>query len=107
MRDGEKLTLSAVLKEPQRKEKQVVTLHPALSGATLANLDNNNGVQITQIRQGSMAEQYGLQVSDIIIGINRTQINNLEALQRMIKSSPALVALNIKRGDQHLFLILD
>jgi len=107
IRDGRKVTLSAVLKEPQIKGKQALSLHPALSGATLTSLSNNKGVKITQVIQGSMAEQYGLQVSDVIIGINRTQINNLEALQKMIKSSPALVALNIKRGDQHLYLILD
>ncbi len=107
IREGRKLTLSAVLKEPQIKEKDPASLHHALSGATLTNLSNNKGVKITHVIQGSTAEQYGLQVSDIIIGINRTKINNLEALQKMIKSSPALVALNIKRGDQHLYLILE
>ncbi|MCP4322865.1 MAG: Do family serine endopeptidase [Alteromonadales bacterium] len=107
IREGRKLTLSAVLKEPQIKEKDPASLHHALSGATLTNLSNNKGVKITHVIQGSTAEQYGLQVSDIIIGINRTKINNLEALQKMIKSSPALVALNIKRGDQHLYLIIE
>lgn len=106
-RDGKKKVLSAVLKAPQQASKQTTLLHPALSGATLIDMPNNKGVKITQVKQGSVAERHGLQTSDIIIGINRNKIKSLNALQKMLSATPSLVALNIKRGDQRLYIILE
>jgi len=112
IREGKTLNLEAQLKaskqaQQQREEKQAATLHPALSGAQLSNTPNQQGVKITRVTPNSLAERYGLQASDIIIGINRTRINDLEAMQKMIESSPAVIALNIKRADQYLYVILE
>ena len=107
IRDGKQLIRTALLKESKAKQQQTVVLHPALAGATFANVANNKGVIVKQIMPGSMAERYGLQVSDIIVGINRTKIKSYDALQKMLSSAPSLVALNIKRGDQYLYLILE
>ncbi|PKF62814.1 serine endoprotease DegQ [Psychromonas sp. psych-6C06] len=108
VRDGDTLTRNAILQDPaQIQQKQAATVHPALNGATLANLGKRKGVEVVAITQGSMAERYGLQVSDVIIGINRTRITDLDSLQKMIESAPAVVALNIKRGNQHLYIILE
>lgn len=110
IREGERLTREAILKAPQQvrqKEKQAVLLHPALSGAILANTKNEKGVLIKQVEVGSVAERYGLQPADVIIGINRTTIKNLAALQNMLESAPAMIALNIKRAEKHLYIVLD
>lgn len=110
IRDGNTLTYEAQLKgakQTLQQEKPVAPLHPALSGAVLSNMPNHQGVKITQVRKGSMADRYGLKTSDIIIGINRTRINDLDALKKMIESAPALIALNIKRADQYQYIILD
>lgn len=107
IRDNKQLILEAMLKKTQHTVKKTTLLHPALLGATLANTEHNQGVQVTQVTPGSMAERYGIQTSDIIIGINRTETKNLDALQKMMKSAPALVALNIKRDSQYLYLILE
>jgi Do/DeqQ family serine protease len=107
IRDGKQLQLEAVLKKPSLQAKKVAILHPALSGATIVNSESNQGVQITKITPGSIAERYGLKAGDIIVGINRAKIKNLNALQKMLSSAPAFVALNINRGDQHLYLILE
>ena len=107
IRDGKQLIRTALLQEPKAKHQQTVVLHPALAGATFANMANNQGVIVKQVIAGSMAERYGLQVSDIIVAINRTKIKNHDALQEMLNSEPSLIALNIKRGDQYLYLILE
>ncbi|WP_022940138.1 DegQ family serine endoprotease [Psychromonas hadalis] len=109
IRDGKSIVLQATLKPPQAQPKGQTShvLHPALSGAMLTNKANNQGVTIKQVQQGSMAEHVGLQRADIIIGINRTLIHNIDELQQMIDSQPAALALNIKRGEQHLYLMLD
>jgi Do/DeqQ family serine protease len=107
IRDGKELIREAVLKAAKLQKQKVQILHPALSGASLANTSNNQGVQIKEIAKDSMAERYGLQASDIIVGINKVKIKNLDALQQMISSAPSLIALNIKRGDQSLYIILE
>jgi Do/DeqQ family serine protease len=107
IRDGKKLTREAVLKAAKPQKQKVEILHPALSGASLTNAPNNQGVQIKKIVKGSMAERYGLQALDTIIGINKTKIKNLDELHQMISSAPSLIALNIKRGDQSLYIILE
>tara|TARA_R110001583_G_scaffold26571_9_gene95866 strand:- start:8515 stop:9870 length:1356 start_codon:yes stop_codon:yes gene_type:complete len=110
IRDGDSLMLDAVLQDSQEQVQQIKKaklLHPALSGATLVNEPNNQGVQITEVTEDSMAERYGLQADDIIIGINRAKINNLDDLQKVIESVPSLIALNIQRGQQSLYVILE
>jgi serine protease Do/serine protease DegQ len=110
IRDGDNLMLEAVLQDSQEQAQQIKKaklLHPALSGAILANELNNQGVKITEVTEGSMAERYGLQTDDIIIGINRAKINNLDDLQKVIESVPSLIALNIQRGQQSLYIILE
>lgn len=110
IRDGKSLMLEAVLQASEEQAQQIKRaklLHPALSGATLENEPQNQGVKIAEVIEGSMAERYGLQTSDIIIGINRAKINNLDDLQKVIDSVPSLIALNIKRGEQSLYIILE
>lgn len=109
MRDGKKLTQKVKLqgKVDNIRGEAARLLHPALSGATFNNTPNNQGVQITELVTGAMAARYGLKVGDVIVGINRTGINNLVEMQKMIKSAPAVVALNIKRANQHLYVVLD
>jgi len=106
MRDNQQLMLEAVLKDPQQQVEKVALLHPALDGATLMNMRKNRGVEITQVAAGSIAEKYGIKASDIIVGVNRTETKNIDALRKMIASTSDLIALNIKRGDQFLYLIL-
>ncbi|GLS89346.1 serine endoprotease DegQ [Psychromonas marina] len=110
IREGEQLTREAILKAPQqsrKQQKQATLLHPALSGAILANAGNEKGVLIKEVKAGSIAERYGLQPADMITGINRTTINDLDALQNMLESAPAMIALNIKRAEKHLYIVLD
>lgn len=110
IRDGETLTTNALLQASNQvilAQKKITKLHPALSGVELTNMPNKQGVQITKVIPGSVAASYGLQTSDIIIAINRTRIKDLNGMQNMIESAPAVIALNIKRADQYLYVILD
>jgi len=112
IRDGKTFNYEAQLKaskqaQQKKLEKQAATLHPALSGAKLANMPNQQGVRITQVTPNTMAARYGLQSSDIIVAINRTPISDLDGMEEMIKSAPAVIALNIKRADQYLYVVLE
>lgn len=105
IQNGQKIKLSATLKEAPKDKTAFI--HPLLEGALLADTENNQGVIISQIKEDSVSMYYGLKQGDIIIGINRTPVNNLKELTALIESSPRILALNIQRNNRLLYLILN
>ena len=109
IRDGKERDVQVTLKQADLSETKASVLHPALEGATLGNSEPGAsvaGVVITQLEQRSAAAQAGLQKGDVIIGVNRTRINNLQELQTAMKNKGDIMALNIRRGNATLYLVL-
>ncbi|ABO25162.1 Do family serine endopeptidase DegQ [Shewanella loihica] len=105
IRDGDEKTVTAVLGEAsQQTETAAGAVHPMLAGATLEN--NKKGVEITEIAQGSPAAASGLLKGDIIVGVNRTRIEDLKELKAELKEQHGAVALKLLRGDNSLYLVL-
>lgn len=112
IREGKILTINATLKAaPANKTKlQAQALHPYLSGAILINQEGKNknkGVLVAAVEQGSVAENYGFQQGDIIIGINRKRVRNLTELSEFLTTSPETLAVNVLRDRRQLYLILN
>lgn len=42
----------------------------------------------------------------MILGVNQQPIQNLGALRKMLDSSPPVLALNIQRGENKLYLLM-
>ncbi|MDB2386804.1 Do family serine endopeptidase [Shewanella sp.] len=106
IRDGDKKVVTAVLgKSTQTAEAESGALHPMLKGAKLEN-SKNTGVILTDIAQGSPAAASGLVKGDIIVGVNRKKINDLNSLKSVLKDQKGSVALKIKRDNTRIYLIL-
>jgi serine protease Do/serine protease DegQ len=73
-------------------------IHPALEGASLSNAENNGGVAIQAVAEGSPAAQSGLRPNDVILGVGRMRIGNLDQLRAAIKG-PGAFAITIRRGN--------
>lgn len=106
IRDGKQQHLTATLKPADNRLANASNLHPGLEGAALVSTDNNQGVMIAKVEPRSIAAVSGLEEGDIIIGVNKDNINNLAELRELLTTKNDLLALNIKRGSQHLFLVL-
>lgn len=63
---------------------------------------NDEGVVITSIQQGSVADRLGLQEGDMIIRINRQYVSNVSEFSRVVGElgSGDPVVLYIRRGDR-------
>lgn len=105
LRDGEELTIQVELEE-HNTEVVAAAMHPALQGAQLSSLDNQQGVRITNIESGSPAERIGLHEDDIIIAVNRQRITNIGDLRRMLENAQGVVAMHVRRGNSTLYLVL-
>lgn len=106
VRDGIEKRVTATLKPADNKLANASNLHPGLAGAVLATADNNQGVLISKVEPRSIAAASGLEEGDIIIGVNKDKVKNLAQLRELLTEKKTTLALNIKRGNQHLFLVL-
>lgn len=109
LREGKPLELSVVLDNNTSAATNAESLSPALQGASLANgqaKDGSKGVQIEEVTKDTPAAQVGLQKGDIIIGVNRERVENITQLRKILESKPSVLALNVVRGDETIYLLL-
>ncbi|MGC3835857.1 Do family serine endopeptidase [Moritella viscosa] len=106
IRDGKEKRLIAKLKPADNKLENASNLHSGLEGAAFVSADNNQGVLIAKVESRSIAAASGLEEGDIIIGVNKDKVKNLAQLRELLTAEKSTLALNIKRGNQHLFLVL-
>lgn len=108
IRDGKEISIEVKLKNGDASSTEAKSLHPALEGATLVNGDikGQKGVLIESIVKNSPASRLSLQEGDLITGVNKSRVNSISELRKVIDSNPSAIALNIVRGDSRLYLIL-
>jgi len=109
IRDGKEQEVSVTLKQADKQQAAASELHPALKGATLANTEKGRqpaGVEVTDVQAKTPAASIGLRKGDVIVGVNRQRINNLDELGKLMKNNQEVFALNIQRGNMTLYLVL-
>ncbi len=104
LRDGKERKLDVTLRSEER-EVRAAELHPALEGATLA-ANGDGGVSLTELEQNSMAARYGLRKDDVIVAVNRRPVNTVAELRQAMDQAGNVIALNIRRGNTSLYLVL-
>ncbi|POY42590.1 serine peptidase [Avibacterium endocarditidis] len=74
LRDSKSNTTSVTLQPDEEAKASATNLLPALEGAELSNYNakGQKGVEISKIKDKSLAQRLGLKDGDVIIGINRT-----------------------------------
>jgi len=104
LRDGKPRKVTAVVAERDATaEAKASGAHAGLEGAELADAANGGGVVIRSIAEGSPAAQRGLRANDVIVGVGRTRITNLNEFNRATEGAAAFV-LQIRRGSAVLVI---
>ncbi len=102
LRDGQPRRVTATIAErDDASGDAAAAVHAAFEGASLSNAGSNGGVQIGAVAEGSPAAANGLRPNDVIIGIGRSRIANLEQLRTAVKDAKAFT-VTIRRGNATL-----
>lgn len=105
LRDGKERTIKVQLQEATGSQVAATELHPMLRGATLNNTDR--GIEVTEVETNSGAAMLGLRQGDLIVGVNRQRVSNLNELRRLLEQRDGgVAALNIQRGDTLLYILI-
>ena len=105
VRDGRTRKVQARLGQRTITQSSGSDIHPGLQGARFAtsSASATGGVDVTEVEPGSAAAQRGLRSGDVIIAVNRQQVQNLQQLQEIADANRILFLL-VQRGDRTLML---
>jgi len=99
IRDGKPRKVTAVIGERDSVTAEAATqMHEAFEGATFGNAENNGGVLVRTVAEGSPAAENGLRPDDVILAIGRVRVANIEALRNAVKNVRSF-AITIRRGN--------
>jgi S1-C subfamily serine protease len=105
VRDGKTRKATATLGQRTVTQSSGSDVHPGLQGARFAtsSASSSGGVDVTEVEPGSAAAQRGLRAGDVIVAVNRQQVQNLQQLQEIADANRILFLL-VQRGDRSLML---
>ncbi|MCC9380812.1 serine endoprotease DegQ [Enterobacter hormaechei subsp. steigerwaltii] len=109
IREGKPLTVEVTLDKSTSSSASAEQISPALQGATLSDGQLKNGtkgITVTTVEKSSPAAQAGLHQDDVIVGVNSTRVQSIAEMRKVLESKPAVIALQIIRGNDTLYILL-
>lgn len=109
LRDGKPLEVEVTLDSNTSSSASAEMIAPALQGATLSDgqlKDGTKGVKVDSVEKSSPAAQAGLQKDDVIIGVNRDRISSIAEMHKVMAAKPSIIALQVVRGNENIYLLL-
>ncbi|UWC97158.1 serine endoprotease DegQ [Enterobacter hormaechei] len=109
IREGKPLTVEVTLDKSTSSSASAEQISPSLQGATLSDGQLKNGtkgITVTTVEKSSPAAKAGLHQDDVIVGVNRTRVQSIAEMRKVLESKPAVIALQIIRGNDTLYILL-
>ena len=109
IRDGKPLDVEVTLDKSTSSSASAELIAPALQGATLSDgqlKDGTKGISVDTVEKSSPAAQAGLHQDDVIIGVNRNRVQSIAELRKVLESKPAVIALQVMRGNESIYILL-
>ncbi len=106
LREGREKSLRAKVAQVAAGIEAVRAGVPLLEGALLRD-QVEGGVLVGEVEPGSRAWRLGLRPADLIRGVNRRPVGSLAELRASLEQAGGAVALNLKRGDADLLIVID
>lgn len=105
VRDGKEQVIATEIGERATLELTAEN-HRMLAGTQLENNTDGQGVAVLGIVPNAPAAYSGLRPGDIIIGVNRQRIDDLDQLERALRRSDRDLLLHINRNGRLFYLVM-
>ena len=105
LRNGKKISVRAIIQEPEQHAIKGEELSPYLAGLVFSDSDEGM-VVISEASPNSRAAREGLRPGDILLSINRVPVQRVADLEAAVNRSARGVLINIQRGNGAFFLVL-
>ena len=109
LRDGKPMDVEVTLDKSTSSSASAEIIAPALQGAALSDgqlKDGTKGITIESVEKSSPAAQAGLHQDDVIIGVNRNRVQSIAEMRKVMETKPAVIALQIIRGNDTIYILL-
>lgn len=106
LRDGKPVTVNLELQQSSQTQVDSSSIFKGIEGADMSNKGRDKGVVVSEVKANSPAARIGLKKGDVIIGANQQPVKNIAELRKILDSKPAVLALNIQRGDSSIYLLM-
>lgn len=108
LRNGKEMTVEVTLEQSNQSQVESGNIYAGIEGAALSNndADGQKGVKVDNVKAGTAAARIGLKKGDVILGVNQQPVENLGELRKILDTKPSVLALNIRRGDTIIYLLM-
>lgn len=113
LRGGARQTLEATIGEAPDAVAEGGETVPQLEGAKFRTVapgtaegGKTGGVLVAECAEGSPAWRHGLRTGDLIIGVNRQEIESLDQLKAALADSKSVFTMNVIRDGAQIFLVM-
>ncbi|WP_313772955.1 serine endoprotease DegQ [Enterobacter huaxiensis] len=109
IREGKPMDVEVTLDKSTSSSASAELIAPTLQGATLSDgqlKDGTKGITVDTVEKSSPAAQVGLHQDDVIIGVNRTRVQSIAEMRKVLENKPSVIALQIMRGNESIYILL-
>ena len=108
-----KLALALETAPESPRDELVIKARSPFTGATVANLSpaladelrlesSTEGVAVTEVGEGTLAQNFGFQRGDVVLSVNNTKIAKTRDLEKVAQAGARLWRIVIQRGGQQI-----
>ncbi|MXP56346.1 serine endoprotease DegP [Pantoea sp. Mhis] len=107
LRNGKIFNVVVELQESEVNKLESSSIYSGIEGADLSNVrGRKGGVRVNSVKNGSPASHVGLKKGDIILSVNQQSVKNLGELRKILDTKPPVLAINVQRGSNNIYLLL-
>ena len=106
IRSGKEITIDVVLGKSPEGEETISKDEAKNDSLGLTVQNTKDGVAVSKVEAGSLAQNAGIQEGDLIKEVNNNEIKNVSDFEKAIKETKENVLFLIKRGESTVYVAL-
>ncbi|MEO8458991.1 MAG: DegQ family serine endoprotease [Dokdonella sp.] len=113
LRDGQSMTIDAVLQAQTLATSKGDDLDPRLAGVQFGDIGDDQrredigGIAVTTVAQSSRAFANGLRSGDRVVAVNQRDIANVDDFRRLTRNHPRQLLLTVVRGQNAFYFLAE